>query len=67
MHTGDFTGVEALEEIEAIGPPLVAVHGNVDVPALGARLPARASFDAGAGVNGRRADAGTLRLEHLWF
>jgi putative phosphoesterase len=50
VHTGDFTGIEALELIESIGPPLVAVHGNVDVPAVAARLPQRASFDAGAGI-----------------
>ena len=50
VHTGDFTGIETLELIESIGPPLVAVHGNVDVPAVVARLPERVSFDAGEGV-----------------
>ena len=28
-----------LEELEALGPPVVAVHGNVDEPALRDRLP----------------------------
>lgn len=50
VHTGDFTGVEALDLIESIGTPLVAVHGNVDVPAVVARLPGRASFEAAAGT-----------------
>ena len=55
VHTGDFTGREALELIEAIGPPLVAVHGNVDEPAIVERLPAdgRASSRR-AGMRSRR-------------
>jgi putative phosphoesterase len=50
VHTGDFTGPETLELIESIGPPLVAVHGNVDAPAVVARLPERVSFDGGGEV-----------------
>jgi uncharacterized protein len=46
VHAGDFTGPEALAEFEALGPPLVAVHGNVDAPAVVTRLPAEAVFDA---------------------
>ena len=51
VHTGDFTGVETLELFESIGPPLVAVHGNVDVPEVAARLPQRADFEPVAGVS----------------
>jgi uncharacterized protein len=46
VHAGDFTAPEVLAELEALGPPLVAVHGNVDAPELVAGLPAEASFDA---------------------
>ena len=45
VHAGDFTGPEVLAEVEAIGPPLVAVHGNVDAPEVVAALPERASFE----------------------
>jgi uncharacterized protein len=40
LHAGDFVSIEALEEIQAIGPPLAAVHGNVDSGEVRNRLPA---------------------------
>jgi putative phosphoesterase len=40
IHAGDFVASRVLEEIEALGPPVHAVHGNVDEPALRQRLPA---------------------------
>jgi predicted phosphodiesterase len=30
LHAGDFSTLEVLRELEAIGPTLVGVHGNVD-------------------------------------
>ena len=39
VHAGDIMTVEALAEIEAIGPPLRAVTGNMDGWDLRARLP----------------------------
>lgn len=39
LHAGDFSTVEVLRDIEAIGPPVKAVHGNVDCAELRARLP----------------------------
>ena len=30
LHAGDFTTVAVLRELEAIGPPLLGVYGNVD-------------------------------------
>jgi uncharacterized protein len=39
VHAGDVMTESALAEIEAIGPRVVAVLGNVDSPALGRRLP----------------------------
>jgi uncharacterized protein len=40
LHAGDFVTAEALRELERIGPPLVAVHGNVDTAELHRLLPA---------------------------
>jgi uncharacterized protein len=45
VHAGDFSGAGVLERFEALGSPLVAVHGNVEAPAVRARLPARIEFD----------------------
>jgi putative phosphoesterase len=39
LHAGDFTAVEVLRDLEAIGPPVHAVHGNVDGPDLRRLLP----------------------------
>ena len=39
LHAGDISTKEVLREIEAIGPPVKAVHGNVDSPELRAALP----------------------------
>jgi uncharacterized protein len=39
VHAGDVMTEAALAEIEAIGPPVEAVLGNVDSPALRRRLP----------------------------
>ncbi len=39
IHVGDFTGYPALEEIRALCPRLLAVHGNVDEEAIRAELP----------------------------
>lgn len=40
LHAGDFVATEVLELLETLGPPVHAVHGNVDEPALRMRLPA---------------------------
>jgi putative phosphoesterase len=39
LHAGDVVGAEFLEELRALGPPLEAVYGNMDEPALQAALP----------------------------
>ncbi len=39
MHAGDISGPAVLAELEELGPPVHAVHGNVDVPELRERLP----------------------------
>jgi putative phosphoesterase len=61
LHTGDFVRLEALEEIAALGPPLVAVHGNVDDSALRERLPQRAEVEAAGARIGLIHDAGPRR------
>jgi putative phosphoesterase len=67
IHAGDFSTLDVFRELEAIGPPLVGVHGNVDSTDLRRLLPEERVVDA-AGV--RIAvihDAGprTGRLERM--
>jgi putative phosphoesterase len=61
LHAGDFVSIEALEEIEAIGPPLAAVHGNVDAEQVRRRLPAERTVDAGGVKIAMVHDAGSSR------
>ena len=61
LHAGDFTGPEALAELEGIGPPLVAVHGNVDVAEVRDALPDRLVFEAEGARIGMVHDAGPRR------
>ncbi len=71
VHLGDFWAASVLKGIDRLGPPVVAVHGNVDEPALVHRLPERAVFDVGGARFGVVHDAGPRggRLERLrrWF
>jgi hypothetical protein len=46
VHAGDISTVAVLRELEALGPPVLAVHGNVDEPALVGLLPQRRELDA---------------------
>jgi uncharacterized protein len=46
LHAGDFSTLDVLRELEAIGPPLVGVHGNVDSPELRRLLPAERIVEA---------------------
>ncbi len=39
LHAGDFTQAAVLEALETLGPPVLAVHGNVDEGAVRDRLP----------------------------
>ena len=45
VHAGDFSAVSVLVELEALGPPVVAVHGNIDSEELRARLPEAREVD----------------------
>jgi uncharacterized protein len=46
LHAGDFTYPEVLADLEALGPPVAAVHGNVDSEELQRRLPEARIVDA---------------------
>ena len=67
LHAGDFTARSFLEELEALGPPVAAVHGNVDEEALRGELPERRVVEAGGARIGMVHDAGPRRgrLERL--
>jgi putative phosphoesterase len=47
LHAGDFIEASVLEELEALGPPVCAVRGNVDSAPLQARLPRTRIVEAG--------------------
>jgi putative phosphoesterase len=58
LHAGDFIAASVLEEIEAIGPPVAAVHGNVDEPPVRMRLPLARIVHAGGARIAMVHDAG---------
>ncbi len=47
IHAGDLTSAEVLRELESLGPPVVAVAGNVDAAPVRARLPETTVVTAG--------------------
>jgi len=62
VHTGDFSALTVLDELESIGPPVVAVHGNVDDDAIRRRLPESVELAPAAGLAiGLIHDAGPRR------
>ena len=61
VHAGDFSAVSVLRELEALGPPLAAVHGNVEERDLVRLLPARCEIDVGGVQLGIIHDAGPAR------
>ena len=67
LHGGDLVTEEVLEVLEAVGPPVRAVLGNVDDPALAGRLPEALEVDADGVRIAMVHDAGPAkgRLERL--
>jgi uncharacterized protein len=67
LHAGDFTTVAVLRELEALGPFVAAVHGNVDEVALATLIPAERMVQAGGACIAMVHDAGPAggRLERL--
>jgi putative phosphoesterase len=58
LHAGDFIAAQALRELESLGPPVAAVHGNLDDAELRRRLPEARVVDSGGARIGMVHDAG---------
>jgi len=58
FHAGDLTAASVLDELAALGPPVHAVHGNMDDVTLRDRLPGRLVVDLGGLSLGMTHDAG---------
>jgi putative phosphoesterase len=58
IHAGDLSTRAVLDELEQLGPPVVAVHGNVDAFDLQRSLPARRTIDIAGARIGVIHDAG---------
>jgi putative phosphoesterase len=67
LHAGDFTYPEVLEDLEALGPPVEGVHGNIDTEELRQRLPEARVVKAGGAKIAMLHDAGPAagRLERM--
>ncbi|HEY1276783.1 MAG TPA: metallophosphoesterase family protein [Thermoleophilaceae bacterium] len=67
LHAGDVATLDVLYELEAIGPPVVAVHGNVDSMELRGMLPAERVVEAAGARIAMLHDAGPRqgRLERM--
>lgn len=61
LHAGDVSAAPVLDELEALGPPLLAVHGNVDDPEVRRRLPERRVVEVAGARVGMVHDAGPAR------
>lgn len=61
LHAGDFSTLEVLRELEAIGPPVAGVHGNVDSAELRRLLPEERVVEAGGARIAIVHDAGPRR------
>lgn len=62
LHAGDLIAASVLDDLEALGPPVAAVCGNVDRPEVAARLPERREVELPGGVRiGMVHDAGPAR------
>ena len=58
LHAGDVTAASVLDELEELGPPVHAVHGNMDDGTLQARLAATLVVDVGGPKVAMTHDAG---------
>jgi uncharacterized protein len=67
LHAGDLSSLAVLDELHAIGPPVCAVHGNVDELAVRRLLPEVIELDLGGPVVAMIHDAGPAqgRLKRL--
>jgi len=58
LHAGDFSTAEVLETLRGLGPPVAAVHGNIDSADLRRILPERQVVEAAGARIGIVHDAG---------
>ena len=58
LHAGDLSTLAVLEQLEALGPPVAAVQGNVDDEHVAARLPVQRVVEAAGARIGMVHDAG---------
>ena len=58
LHAGDVTAAPVLDELAALGPPLQAVHGNMDDAVLRDRLPGTCVVEVDELTIGMTHDAG---------
>jgi hypothetical protein len=61
VHAGDFVARAVLDELEALGPPVIAVHGNQDDAQLRDLLPAERVIEIGGVRIGLVHDAGPAK------
>jgi uncharacterized protein len=61
LHAGDFSTAAVLSELRAIGPPVEAVHGNVDSAGVREQLPAERVVAVDGVEIGMVHDAGPAR------
>ncbi len=61
VHAGDLSDMATLHLLRGLGPPVVAVHGNVEDRAVRAALPETATVEAGGLLIGVVHDAGPER------
>ena len=61
LHAGDFMEASVLDALEALGPPVHAVRGNVDSTELQARLPLTRTVSAAGARIAMIHDAGPAR------
>lgn len=58
LHAGDFSTAGVLDELRRLGPPVTAVHGNIDSADLMRMLPERQVVEAAGARIGLIHDAG---------
>ena len=58
LHAGDLSTAEVLEDLRGLGPPVAAVHGNIDSADVRRMLPERQVVDAAGLRIGLVHDAG---------
>src|SRR5215211_8416812 len=58
LHAGDFIERSVLEQLQALGPPVHAIRGNVDSAELQAQLPPTRTVEAGGARIAMIHDAG---------